>query len=39
VIRLGGVKQAQAAKPAKVFSLPKPAFAKAATPADAPKKP
>ena len=39
VLRLGGVKQAQAAKPAKVFSLPKPAFAKAATPADEPKKP
>ena len=39
VIRLGGVKEARAAKPAKVFSLPKPAFAKAATPADEPKKP
>ena len=31
VIRLGGVKQARAEKPAKVFSLPKPAFAKANT--------
>ena len=39
VIRLGGVKEARAAKPAKVFSLPKPAFAKAATPVPEPKKP
>ena len=39
VIRLGGVKEARAAKPAKVFSLPKPAFAKAAAPVPEPKKP
>ena len=29
VLKLGGVKEAQAAKPSKIFALPKPAFAKA----------
>jgi carboxyl-terminal processing protease len=39
VLRLGGVTQARTAKPAKVYSPPKPAFAKIAAPAEAPKKP
>ena len=37
VLKFGGVAQAEAAKPAKLFTLPKPAFAKLEKPADAPK--
>jgi len=39
VLRLGGVTQARTARPAKVYSPPKPAFAKTASPAEEPKKP